>query len=75
MQANTVHHILPREQYPEYQWEPWNLVALSAKTHDQMHDRVTGSLTDAGKVFLRRVENVLGNNDATKAPPRPITRD
>ena len=52
-QADTVHHAFPREQWPEYQWEPWNLVSLSAHAHNQMHDRVTGALTEKGWQLLR----------------------
>lgn len=50
-----VHHVFPREQYPEYQWEPWNLISLSAEAHNEMHDRNTGSLTDKGQELLKRV--------------------
>lgn len=53
-QADTVHHIFPREDYPEYQWQAWNLISLSASVHDTLHDRVTGQLTDAGLELLRR---------------------
>ena len=58
--ATVVHHILPREQYPEYQWQPWNLISLSMDAHNKMHDRDSGALTDEGKKMLRRVEQKLG---------------
>lgn len=54
VQANTVHHIFPREQYPEYTWMPWNLISLSSERHNEMHNRENGNLTDAGKDLLRR---------------------
>lgn len=54
-EATTVHHVFPREEFPKYRWEPWNLVSLSGAVHDQMHDRVTGALTDKGVALLRRV--------------------
>ena len=54
-EAATVHHIWPAEDYPEYAWQPWNLISLSAKAHDAMHDRLTGNLTDLGKAWQRRV--------------------
>ena len=53
--ADTVHHVFPRELFPEYQWEPWNLVSLSRFVHDEMHDRGTNDLTDKGAALLRVV--------------------
>ena len=58
--ANTVHHIFPVETYPQYQWAPWNMVSLSAKTHNEMHDRNTGALTDKGMELLQRVARQRG---------------
>lgn len=54
IQATTVHHVFPREQYPQYAWMTWNLVSLSGEQHNRMHDRDSGNLTDAGKDLLRR---------------------
>ena len=54
VQANTVHHILPCEIYPEYEWEDWNLIALSGDAHNKMHDRETHELTKLGKEYARR---------------------
>ena len=59
-QATTVHHVFPREEFPEYQWEPWNLVSLAGDVHDEMHDRVTGALTDKGAELLRRIARKYG---------------
>lgn len=58
--ANTVHHVFPRELFPEYQWAPWNLVSLSAAAHDAMHDRATGALTRAGVDLLKRTARKHG---------------
>ena len=55
LQATTVHHVFPREEFPEYQWEPWNLISLAGDVHDQMHDRTTGALSDKGAELLRRI--------------------
>ena len=52
--ATTVHHILPAEFFPEYQWEDWNLISLSAEAHNKMHDRDTHMLTDAGAALARK---------------------
>ena len=54
-EATTVHHVFPREEFPEYQWEPWNLISLAGDVHDEMHDRVTGGLTEKGVELLRRI--------------------
>jgi 5-methylcytosine-specific restriction endonuclease McrA len=58
--ADTVHHVFPRDEFPEYQWETWNLVSLAGCVHDQMHDRVTGALTDKGVELLRRIARERG---------------
>lgn len=55
-----MHHAFPREEFPEYQWEAWNLVALCAKVHDEMHDRVTGALTEKGRRLLKIVATRAG---------------
>lgn len=52
--ATTVHHIFPRETYPQYQWEAWNLISLSHDVHNEMHDRATGELTDKGRKLMQR---------------------
>ena len=52
-EATTVHHIFPREEFPEYEWKPWNLISLTAEAHNMMHTR-EGELTAKGKDLLRR---------------------
>lgn len=54
VQANTVHHIFPRKEFPEYQWKDWNLISLSATQHERMHYRKTEQLTVDGVELLRR---------------------
>ena len=58
--ATTVHHVFPREVFPEYQWEAWNLVSLSDAAHERMHNRATHELTDEGVRLLRRVAKKYG---------------
>lgn len=53
-QATHVHHIWPAEDWPEYAWERWNLIALSQASHNAMHDRGSGKLTAAGEALRRR---------------------
>ena len=53
-EATTVHHIWPAEDYPEYAWCAWNLLSLSGKQHDAMHDRLTHNLSPLGESWRRR---------------------
>ena len=52
--AEVVHHIYPVDEYPEYAYSPWNLISLSRRAHNRLHDRVTGELTEEGILLLRR---------------------
>jgi hypothetical protein len=52
--AETVHHIFPVEDYPEFKWSTWNLISVSKDTHNKLHDRATGSLSDEGMALLKR---------------------
>lgn len=52
VEANTVHHIFPVEDYPEYMWSEWNLISLSSEQHNFMHDRGTRRLTEEGRRLL-----------------------
>lgn len=54
VEATTVHHIWPAEDYPEYAWCAWNLLSLSGKQHDAMHDRLTHNLSPLGESWRRR---------------------
>lgn len=54
VQAQIVHHIFPRESFPEYEWSSWNLVSVSRATHNRLHDRDTDMLTDEGMALLKR---------------------
>lgn len=53
-EAQTVHHIYPAKDYPEYAWCDWNLISLSYKAHELMHKRDSGELTDIGIALMRR---------------------
>ena len=54
VQADTVHHIFPRDKFPEYSFSDWNLVSLSNAAHNKLHHRDTRELTEEGKELLRR---------------------
>ena len=53
--ANTVHHVFPRELYPQYQWQAWNLISLSHGEHNKMHIRNSHELSEDGIKLLRRI--------------------
>lgn len=56
LEATEVHHIYPVEDYPEYAFCKWNLIALSKHWHNAMHDRKTNKLTALGKELMRRTK-------------------
>ena len=51
-QAEMVHHIFPREEFPEFEYTPWNLVAITRGVHKTLHDQNTGELTEKGRELL-----------------------
>lgn len=53
-EATHVHHIYPAEDYPEWAWSDWNLVSLSARSHNMVEDRTNGQLTELGVQLQRR---------------------
>lgn len=46
--ATMVHHIFPRDKYPEYELSKWNLISISDQTHELLHNRATGDLSPLG---------------------------
>ena len=54
VEATHVHHIWPVEDFPEFAWCRWNLIALSLDAHNMMHDHVNGRLTAAGESLRRK---------------------
>lgn len=63
IEADTVHHIFPASKFPEYEWEPWNLISLCAAEHNAMHIRDSDDLTDKG---IKLQEKVARQNDITQ---------
>ena len=51
--AEVVHHIFPRDEFPQYQYSTWNLISVSRQTHNTFHDRDTDELTETGMELLR----------------------
>lgn len=58
--ADRVHHIFPREKYPEYQYARWNLIAISNETHGRLHERVGGDLSMLGWELLMETAHKQG---------------
>lgn len=54
--AEVVHHIYPADEFPEFAYEPWNLISLSRYEHNKLHDRNTGKLTTYGMLLQRRTK-------------------
>ena len=52
-EAQTVHHIYPAEEFPEYQWCDWNLISVSNAMHNKLENRTTGGLTELGYQLMR----------------------
>ena len=67
VEATTVHHVWPVEDYPEWAWEAWNLIALSTQAHNAMHDRATGKLTERGESWRRRTMKEFNQGGARTA--------
>ena len=47
--AEVVHHVFPKDEFPEYAYCIWNLVSVSTSTHNTFHDRDTDELTEKGR--------------------------
>ena len=67
--GNTVHHIYPRSERPEWQLKDWNLITVSEETHNQIENRRTGELSELGKL-LQRVTTPGKDWRRRTAPPR-----
>lgn len=51
--AEVVHHIFPRDEFPEYEYALWNLISVTRDTHNSFHDRDSDALTEKGRELLR----------------------
>lgn len=65
-----MHHIFPREFFPEYQWESWNLISLTKEMHNSLHDRTTDRLTFDGIALLRRTARKMNIENVDELIPR-----
>ena len=62
LEANTVHHIFPCEEYPEYRLCDWNLISVNDRaTHKgRLHERYTGKLTKLGRYLMQETACMQG---------------
>lgn len=72
--ADTVHHIYPVEFYPEYAYCDWNLISLSRKAHNMMHDRDTHELTAEGIALQKKIKSIKEKFDEKHIPPQNFAK-
>ena len=58
-EATTVHHIYPREEYPQLSYEDWNLISVSGSRHGTFHDKTTGTITERGRYWQNKRKREL----------------
>lgn len=61
--ATTVHHIYPYQEYPLLALESDNLISLCNRCHELMHDRGTQEITALGKAWQTRADKKLKNKN------------
>lgn len=54
VQAEMIHHIYPREQYPELSFVDWNLLPLTNGKHNTFHDRENNSVIGQGLYWQQK---------------------
>lgn len=54
--AEVLHHIYPKEEYPELAYEDWNLLPVTNKKHNTFHNREDNSITAKGMYWQRKRE-------------------
>lgn len=59
-EADTVHHMLPIDRYPEYKLKPWNLISVTHETHEMLHNRITGGLSPEGEMLMHEIARKVG---------------
>jgi len=62
-EAALVHHAIPRRNFPELEWSPWNLVSLCPDCHEKMHLRASEDLSLTGIALARRMLKKAGKDD------------
>lgn len=62
-EAALVHHAVPRRNFPELEWSPWNLISLCPICHEKMHLRASEDLSLTGIALARRMLKKAGKDD------------
>ena len=64
--ADHVHHIFPKEKYPQDAYADWNLISVCRDTHmRRLHNPISGQLTKEGKQLMNETA-VLNNIQVTE---------
>lgn len=58
--GHIVHHILPKEQFPQYALADWNLMTVGTYTHRAVLHTKTGKLSKAGEALMRETAAMNG---------------
>ncbi|WP_191987482.1 HNH endonuclease [Lacticaseibacillus suibinensis] len=75
VQATMIHHIYPLADYPMLALQTWNLLPLSAASHNKMHDRLTDEVTGAGLYWQQKRRRDFEKFFADKnLDPPPFTK-
>lgn len=57
--AQVVHHVFPIENYPQFRLNTNNLISLCVKCHENMHNKQTNEITEAGRRWQGKVSPLL----------------
>lgn len=60
-QAEMIHHIYPRDKYPELSLVDWNLLPLTNTEHNTFHDRNTDEIIGRGIYWQQKFKNEFEN--------------
>ena len=58
VEGNIVHHIFPREEFPEFRLANWNLITVCMAVHNRLESE--NGLTEEGIDLLRRTARQNG---------------
>lgn len=59
-EADTVHHALPIDRFPEYRLKLWNVISVTRETHEALHNRITGGLSPEGEMLMHEIARKAG---------------
>lgn len=71
--AELVHHIFPLDEFPEFAFADWNLISVSQRIHNKLHDRQSNELTEEGRLLLERTAR-KNNIEVPEKYKHPVKR-